>query len=278
LGTAKTVTGKDKNGVTVTNAGTVEVKANGTYEFKPATGFTGTIDDITYTISDGNGGTDTAILNLNVIDNFGNNTFANDDANAAKQGINMEGNVLTNDFDPEGNTQNVTTASVNGTGITVGTFAAPVVNTIAGIGTVTINSDGSYNFVPEAGFTGTVPVTYTKCDTITAPTVQACDEATLYLTSIPADVNAENDINQTPKDTPVDGQLLTNDEGVASVTATGFTLGTAKTVAGVDENGNNVANAGSLTINGNGTYTFTPTTGFTGTIDPVTYTGKGAGV
>ena len=277
-GTATTVSGKDKNGVAITNAGTVKVNADGTYEFKPATGFTGTIDDITYTISDGNGGTDTAILSLNVIDNFGNSTFANDDANAAKQGVNIEGNIKTNDFDLEGNTQTLSSpsASFGGTNtpITLGTATA-----ISGVGTLTLSADGKYTFVPEPNFVGTVPVTYSTCDN---GTPQACDKATLYLTSIPLDVipdiAAENDINQIPQDTVINGALLTNDEGVASVTATGFTLGTAKTVAGVDENGNNVANAGSLTINGNGTYTFTPTAGFTGTINPVTYTGKGAGV
>ncbi|WP_263010379.1 Ig-like domain-containing protein [Polaribacter sejongensis] len=273
LGTAKTVSGIDENGVAVANAGTVKVNADGTYEFVPANNFTGTINDITYTVSDGNGGTDTAILNLNVIPNYGNNTFANDDANSAPQGTTMNGDVVTNDFDPEGNTQTITTASAtfNGTTteITVGTET-----TIPNVGKLTLNADGTYTFIPEDNFVGTVPVTYSVCD---GATTEACDQATLYLTSIPTDVTAENDINQTPQDTTVNGQLITNDQGVTTVTATGFTLGTAKIVSGVDNNGNVVANAGSLTINGNGTYTFVPAAGFTGTIDPITYTGKGAG-
>uniref|UniRef100_UPI00197C9987 hypothetical protein n=1 Tax=Polaribacter sp. 11A2H TaxID=2687290 RepID=UPI00197C9987 len=121
-----------------------------------------------------------------------------------------------------------------------------------------------------------------------APTVQACDESTLYLTSIPADVNAENDINQTPKDTAVNGALITNDQGVATVTSvtingtptavpTGNTGVTINNVAGVDKNGVAVANAGSITIKEDGTYIFTPAAGFTGTINPITYIGKGAG-
>ena len=48
-------------------------------------------------------------------------------------------------------------------------------------------------------------------------------------------------------------------------------MGTPGTVAGVDINGNPVANAGTLTINANGTYTFTPTAGFVGSIN-VPYT------
>ncbi|MGJ8759068.1 MAG: beta strand repeat-containing protein, partial [Polaribacter sp.] len=271
IGTATTVSGIDEDGAVVTNAGTVQLNSDGTYEFIPATGFTGTINDITYTVSDGNGGTDTAILNLNVITNFGNNTFANDDANSAPQGTDMTGNVLTNDFDPDLNdTQTVSSASVNGTTINIGTATV-----IPNVGTLTLNLNGTYTFVPLDTFTGTIPVKYEICDT---GSPQKCDEATLYLTSIPTDVTAENDINQTPKDTTVDGDLLTNDEGITSIKATGFVLGTPTTVAGVDENGTVVANAGSLTLNGNGTYSFTPTTGFTGTIDPVTYLGTGAGI
>ena len=273
IGTATQVAGVDKNNVAVADAGDLTLNTDGTYTFVPTNGFTGTVNDITYTISDGNGGTDTATLNLNVIDNFGNNTIANDDANSAPQGTTMSGDVKTNDFDPEGNTQTITTASA-----LVGTTTTPITigtpTTISGVGSLTLNAAGTYTFVPDTNFVGTVPVTYSTCDN---GTPQACDEATLYLTSIPKLITTENDINQTPQNTPVDGQLLTNDEGVTSVTATGFTLGTPKTVAGVDKNGTPVANAGALTINANGTYTFTPADGFAGTIDPVTYTGAGIG-
>ena len=48
-------------------------------------------------------------------------------------------------------------------------------------------------------------------------------------------------------------------------------------VAGVDEDGNPVPNAGTLTLNADGTYTFTPTTGFTGTVtQPYTICDSGA--
>ena len=268
-GSGLTISGVDINGNTVDVAGKILMTADGTYTFTPETGFTGTINEIVYTISDGKGGTDTAILNINVIPNYGNTTFANDDANSAPQGNNMTGNVLTNDTDPEDNNQTVTSASANGTTITIGTAID-----IPAIGNIKIDTNGNYTFIPLAGFVGTIPVTYTKCDN---GTPSACDTATLYLTSIPTDVIAENDINQTPQDIPVDGQLTTNDHGVISVTAAGFTLGIPKQVAGKDKNGNDVNNAGSIIINSNGTYTFTPAAGFTGTINPITYTGTGSG-
>ena len=174
--TPNTVSGVDSAGNPVANAGTLVLNPNGTYTFVPAAGFTGTIDPLTYTISDGNGGTDTAVINISVYPNSGNNVFANDDANSSPKGSTMNGNVLTNDFDPENNTFTVTAATANGTTITVG---SPTL--IPGIGTLTLNSNGTYTFVPLPDFVGTVVIPYTICDD---GIPQACDEATLYLTSL----------------------------------------------------------------------------------------------
>ncbi len=273
IGTATVVSGINASGTAVTNAGSLLLNSNGTYTFTPTTGFIGKINDITYTLSDGNGGTDTAILNINVLPNNGNSTFANDDANAKPQGTTMTGNILTNDTDPEGNTQTVTAVSANGTNVPVGTATA-----IPSVGTLTVNLDGSYNFVPLASFTGTAPFIYTKCDN---GSPQICDQATLYLTCLPRTIIAENDINQVPMNTTVSGQLMTNDEGVTSISSanigvTNIPLATATTVSGIDDSGTAVANAGTITINSNGTYTFTPALGFIGTINPITYVGTGA--
>lgn len=178
LGTATQVAGVDANGNAVANAGSLTLNANGTYTFVPAAGFTGTVNPMPYTISDGNGGTDTAILNITVLPNLGNETFANDDANTGTQNgsttIQMTGNVKNNDTDPEGNTQTVTSATVNGNSLTIGTATA-----ISGVGTLTLNSDGTYTFVPNINYTGTTSVIYTICDN---GSPQSCDTATLYLT------------------------------------------------------------------------------------------------
>lgn len=176
--TPNTVSGVDSAGNPVANAGTLVLNPNGTYTFVPAAGFTGTIDPVTYTISDGNGGTDTAVINISVYPNSGNNVFANDDANSGPKGSTMNGNVLTNDFDPENNTFTVTSATANGTAITVD---SPTL--IPGIGTLTLNNNGTYTFVPLPDFVGTVVIPYTICDD---GTPQACDEATLYLTALPS--------------------------------------------------------------------------------------------
>jgi len=272
IGTAKVISGVNTEGTNVSNAGSLVLNFNGTFTFTPASGFTGIINNITYTINDGYGGTDTAILSINVLPNNENTTFANDDANAKPQGITMTGNILTNDTDPEGNNQTVTSATANGTSITLGTATV-----IPSVGTLTITSTGDYTFVPLSTFIETLLVPYSKCDN---GSPQSCDEATLYLTTLTLSIIAENDINQTPMNTTVSGKLLINDEGVinvnsASIGGTNIPLTTSTSVAGVDEAGNVVANAGAITINSDGTYTFVPSNRFIGTINPITYIGGG---
>ena len=48
----------------IPGVGTIEISSTGAYTFTPALNYNGPVPEITYTISDGNGGTDTATLNL----------------------------------------------------------------------------------------------------------------------------------------------------------------------------------------------------------------------
>lgn len=179
-GTATPISGIDADGNLVTNAGTVTIGTDGTITFTPADGFIGDIDPINYTISDGKGGTDDANIYLNVLPDTGvNSTFANDDANTAPKGQTITGNVLTNDFDPEGNTQNLISITIDG--ITTSIASTDTEVTILGKGKLTISPNGSYTFVPEPDFVGTVVVEQKVCDN---GSPQACDDATLYLTTL----------------------------------------------------------------------------------------------
>ncbi|MBG6132096.1 gliding motility-associated-like protein [Aquimarina sp. EL_43] len=151
--------------VTTTEGITVAIDPNtGIYSYTPPLDFTGD-DTFEYTICD-NGNPalcDTTIVVITVIKNQNNSTFANDDAyfTACK---NIQGNVLDNDFDPEGDTQTINIAPVD-----------DVDN-----GTLTLNTNGSFTYIPNSGYTGTDSFIYTVCDN--GSPIVACDRATVYIT------------------------------------------------------------------------------------------------
>lgn len=92
-----------------------------------------------------------------------NTTIAADDFNSGGQDTPITGTVAANDYDPEGDTQTVTAQ----------------VTPIAGVGTLTLLADGTYEFVPEETFYGPVDFPYETCDD--ALPTNACANATLHI-------------------------------------------------------------------------------------------------
>jgi hypothetical protein len=95
------------------------------------------------------------------------------------------------------------------------------------------------------------------------------------LVAIPNTTYAVNDENSTWEEVPVGGNVLTNDFDLEGHTQTfGSFLNPTSTgditsgapVSGIDTDGNPVANAGTLTFDASGNYTYTPAPGFTGTM------------
>ncbi len=225
---------------TVTTAEGVVVTIDpntGEYVYTPPAGFTGD-DSFEYTICD-NGNPalcDTAIVVITVAPDTGNITVANDDAYNSTPGATVSGNVLDNDSDPEGDMQTVSTTPVD-----------DVDN-----GTLVLNADGTFSYVPNDGFIGTDSFVYSVCDD---GTPQACDQATVYITVGGAGntTDAENDINNTFADTSVSGNVLTNDTDAEGDTQT-VTTTTVTTAQGVV-----------VTIDpATGEYEYTPPTGYVG--------------
>ncbi|WP_299106789.1 Ig-like domain-containing protein [uncultured Tenacibaculum sp.] len=150
----------------VTN-GTLVLNANGTFTYTPNIGFIGT-DTFEYEVCDDVASAplcDTAVVEIVVTPRLENSTIANDDAfitTADTADNNVTGNVLNNDFDPEGHTQVVNTAPLNN-----------VSN-----GNLVLNSDGSFNYQPNAGFVGQDSFVYQVCD---SGIPQACDQATVIV-------------------------------------------------------------------------------------------------
>jgi len=152
------------------NNGAVTVNSNGTITYTPNPTFAG-IDTFYYRTCDNqiSPKCDTAIVVINVNPlGSANSTIANDDYKTTGLNTVVSGNVLSNDTDPEGNTQSITP-----------------VNVTTAQGTLIISSNGDYSFTPTNGFVGPTEYTYTVCDN---GTPGACDTATLHLLVIPPDV------------------------------------------------------------------------------------------
>ena len=118
------------------------------------------MDVFTYTISDSHGATDTAELNITVT-GVNDAPVANPDVGTTNEDTPISGNVLSNDTDVDAGTLlAVTQFTVNGS-----TYDAGHTATLSGVGTLVINSDGSYTFSPVTDYNGNPPVaTYMVSD------------------------------------------------------------------------------------------------------------------
>ncbi|RFM31359.1 Ig-like domain-containing protein, partial [Chitinophaga silvisoli] len=217
--------------------GSLTLMANGSFTYRPNPDYNGT-DQFTYSTCDANGACDTSTATITV-------TPVNDPPNAVNDVLTIDedsvgtGNVLTNDTDPENDA------------LTASLLVVPA------SGTVVLNADGTYTYTPTANFNGTDGFTYRVCDNS-----GACDTGIVTIT-----VNPVNDPPVTEPDnynlledntlTVVDGSsVLANDqdadgEGLVASVVTAPAHGT-------------------LRLNGDGTFTYTPAANYNGT-DQFTY-------
>ncbi|UCM43669.1 retention module-containing protein [Aeromonas dhakensis] len=148
-------------------------------------------------------------------------------------------------------------------------IAAGTSVTIDGIGTLIVNTDGSFTFTPAPNYDGAVPpVIYTVTDG--TDTVQS----TLELTITPInDLADEGESVVVTEDVAVSGNLLANtidNDGPQAASVSEFswggvanaTLGTPVSLAGI----------GTLLINADGSYQFTPAPNYDGPVPAVSYT------
>uniref|UniRef100_UPI001F217D9A Ig-like domain-containing protein n=1 Tax=Tenacibaculum piscium TaxID=1458515 RepID=UPI001F217D9A len=124
--------------------GTVTLLSDGTLDIQPD----GTGDAITfpYTISDGNGGNDTANVDVTIVPKDENPTAEPDTVSTLKDTPVTTGNVLENDTVLDGATiTKLDTTTTNG-------------------GIVVNNQDGTFTYTPASDFVGEDTFTYTLCD------------------------------------------------------------------------------------------------------------------
>jgi VCBS repeat-containing protein len=221
--------------------GTLTINADGSLAYTPDAAFCGP-DSFTYTVSDGRGGSDTATVSITVTCAINNPPNAVDDAYSTDESTTLTvaaPGVLGNDFDPDFDP------------LTVSAHTNPA------HGTLTINADGSFVYTPAAGFCGSDSFTYTASDGR-----GGTDTATVSL-SVAC-------VNHAPN--AVDDSYLAFENGSLSVAAPGVLANDS------DSDGDPLTVSahtnpahGTLTINPDGSFTYTPAAGFCGS-DSFTYT------
>jgi PAS domain-containing protein len=139
----------DGDPLTITQAsspnGTVVINPDGTISFTPAPNFFGPAT-ITYTVSDGRGGTATATVAVKVR-NTDEPPVDGDETITTIGGVDTRIDVLANATDPDGDRLSVIFAEV-----------------ADGQGTVTINADGTLNFIAPQNFDGVSIIVYLISD------------------------------------------------------------------------------------------------------------------
>ncbi|MEQ6247885.1 cadherin-like domain-containing protein [Sulfitobacter sp. HNIBRBA3233] len=222
-------TDADGDPLTVTSAtspdGDVVINADGTLTFTPATDFTGDAE-ITYTIEDGNGGTDTGIAKVSVGE-VSDPPVAVDDVAETDEDTAVTIAVLANDSDPDGDPLTVTEAT-------------------SPDGAVVINDDGTLTFTPDRDFNGPTTISYTIIDGNGGEATATVDVTVNPVNDGPL---AEDDTADTNQGTAVIIAVLDNDSDVEGDPLT--------VIQAISPNGD-------VVINPDGTLTFTPAPDFTG--------------
>ena len=205
-----------------------------------------------FSVQDSVGAFDAApnTLSLNVT-SVNDAPVAANDSSTGLEDTPQTGNVLANDHDVDGDTLSVTQFSIAGA-----THAAGTTATLAGVGTLVVNTDGSYTFTPAANYNGPVPIaTYTMTDGIATTTATL----TLGITAVNDAPLAGDDLASTPINTPITISLLANDSDPDG------DLLTVSNAVLVDPT------RGSVSVNADGTLSFTPANNVAGAV-AISYT------
>lgn len=264
---------------TTAQGGEIVIASDGSYTYTPALNFNGT-DTVNYTVTDGEF-TDVGMLTINVaaVDDAPppppppppppiDYTFA--DANesvSGDEGIVQTGTVLENTTDGNGLTLSVTAFMVDGDDTT---YNADETAIIADVGSLTIWSDGTYTFEPEANYNGEVPVaTYTVSNGETTDT----STLTIYVNAVSDEFTDNDEYTSGIEDAIQTGTVLENatDDNGLPLSVTEFTVEGDETTYNADDTAT-IADVGSLTIGSDGTYTFEPVDNYSGDVPTVIYT------
>jgi|688.fasta_scaffold02231_8 gliding motility-associated-like protein len=210
--------------------GTVTLNPDGTFTYVPNPNFNGA-DTFTYEVCDDDGNCDVVTVTINVTP-VNDTPDAQDDVYVTDEDVILNGDVSSNDIDIDGD--NLTYIVVDG----------------PDNGTLVLNDDGTFTYVPDTNFFGSDSFTYQVSDG-----QGGIDTATVTITvvSVP-DPIAVNDQFTTNEDESIDGDVTVNDNDLD-----GYDLSVSD---GPDN--------GTLFFNEDGTFTYTPNENYNG-FDEFTY-------
>jgi len=214
--------------------GTLTLNADGSFDYTPDTDFNGA-DSFTYKANDGtlDGNTVTVNLTVNPVNDA---PVAGDDVYSVNEDTKLSiaaPGILNNDTDLDGDTLTVTL--VDG----------------PDHGTLTLNGDGSFDYIPDANFDGTDSFTYMASDGSANSSIATVDLTVIAVNDGPTGVADTYSVSE-------DGMLGVGLPGVLSndIDQDGDTL-TAVLVSDVTN--------GTLTLNANGGFSYAPNANFNGT-------------
>ena len=259
---------------TIPSVGTLKINVDGSYDFNPALNYNGTVPTITYTVSDGHGGLANATLAITITPVNDNPVDGNETPITLEEVAIVKTpatGLLSNLVDVDGAAPTITGYTIAGV---VGTPVLGTAFTIPTVGDITISADGSYTFTPLLDFNGPVPqITYTMSDGAGGSDTSTLDIAVTPVNDPPVDGNETPTTNEdTPLVVTATAGLLsdTTDVDGGTPTITSFTVpglvgpqtvNVLHTIPGV----------GDITINSDGSYTFTPVLNFSGAVPQITY-------
>ena len=222
--------------------GTLVLNADGTFTYTPDADFNGT-DSFVYEVSDGNGGTAQATVTLTV-NPVNDPPVAVDDAYTLNEDTPLTAtlgvdDLLQNDSDVDGDTLTVNTTPVSG----------------PANGTLVLNADGTFTYTPNADFNGTDSFVYEVSDG-NGGTAQAT--VTLTINPVNDPPVATDDAYTLNEDTPLTATLGVDDLLQNDSDVDGDTLSVNTTPVSGPANG-------TLVLNADGTFTYTPDANFNGT-------------
>ena len=219
--------------------GILTLNSDGSFTYSPDADFNGT-DSFTYHANDGAADSNTATVTI-TITSVNDAPVANDDEYGTDEDTPLTiapPAVLGNDSDVDGDS------------------LTAMLDTDVSNGTLALNADGSFSYTSDADFSGVDSFTYVANDGLLDSNVAT---VTLTVNAVNDPPVADDDVYATDEDTPLNAAapgVLANDSDVD---------GDGLTAVLVTDVGH-----GSLTLNADGSFTYTPDPNFNG-VDSFTY-------